>query len=114
MLSKYASNAPADDLGPSPETTTNVPPVFNAALKEYEKTTNRKLLAHPLAAQLRSCDSPAAIISVLGILVKPSDRSQSGNEQPRRLLDSTVDVLFASSTTLDGGVGPVILKVPIS
>jgi len=113
MLSKYTSKAPAGDLGLSLETTTNFPPVFNAALKEYEKTTNRKLLAHPLAAQLRSCDSPAVILSVLGTLVKPSDQSQSGNEQLRRLLGSTVDVLFAPSTTLDEGVGLVILKVLI-
>jgi hypothetical protein len=34
-------------------------------LKAYEKRTKKDLLAHPLAAELRACNSPSAIRSVL-------------------------------------------------
>jgi hypothetical protein len=80
----------------------------------YDKTTKNKLLTHPLAAQLQSCDSPDAILPVLRDLVQQLDQSRSGNEKLRSWLDPTVNVLFAFSATLGGGVGLVILTLTIS
>ena len=90
----------------------NFQPIFEAALRAYEKATNNKLLAHPLAAQLQSCDSPAAILSVLKNLVQQSDQS-SRDESSRNWLDPTINVLYTLSVSLGVGVGLVSLKVPI-
>lgn len=90
----------------------NFQPIFEAALQAYEKATNNKLLAHPLAAQLQSCDSPAAILSVLKNLVQQSDQS-SRDESLRNWLDPTINVLYTLSVSLGVGVGLVSLKVPI-
>ena len=90
----------------------NFQSVFNAALEAYEKATKKKLLAHPLAAQLQSCDSPAAILSVLKNLVQQSDQSSS-SDQIRNWLDPTVNVLYTFSATLGAGVGLVTLKLVI-
>jgi len=91
----------------------NFLPIFNAALETYEKTTKNKLLTHPFAIQLQSCDSPAAILTVLRDLIHRFDQSRSGNERLRNWLDPTVNVLFAFSATLGEGVGLVILQVII-
>jgi hypothetical protein len=82
-------------------------------LETYEKTTKNKLLSHPLATQLQSCDSPAAILSVLQDLVQQFDQSRNGDERLRNWLDPTVNVLFAFSAALGEGVGLVYLKVNI-
>jgi hypothetical protein len=82
-------------------------------LEAYEKTTKNKLLSHPLATQLQSCDSPAAILSVLHDLVQQFDQIRSGDERLRNWLDPTVNVLFAFSAALGEGVGLVYLKVNI-
>jgi hypothetical protein len=88
--------------------------VFNVALEAYEKTTKNKLLAHPLATQLQSCDSPTAILTVLRDIAQRLDQSRGNNERLRNWLDPTVNVLFAFSATLGEGVGMVILTALIS
>lgn len=87
--------------------------MFNAALEAYEKATKNKLLSHPLAAQLQSCDSPAAILSVLKNLVQESDKRHSSDERLRNWLDPTVNVLYTFSAILGGGIGLVAFKVVI-
>jgi len=57
--------------------------VFNAALEAYNKITKSKLLSHPLASQLQSCDTPAAILFVLQELVQQVEQSRSGDERLR-------------------------------
>ena len=88
--------------------------ILDAALEAYEKTTKNKLLDHPLATQLQSCDSPTTVLPILQDLVKQFDRSRSSDERLRIWLDPTVNVLFAFSATLGEGVGLVILKFAIS
>ena len=87
--------------------------VFNAALGAYEKKTKSKLLAHPLAAQLQSCDSPSAILSVLQDLIQQFDRRRSSDERLSSWLSPTVNVLYAFSSTLGQGVGLVSLSLTI-
>ena len=84
--------------------------VLSAALEEYEKKTKTKLLTHPLAAQLQSCDSPAAILSVLQDIIQHFDRRRSSDERLSNWLGPTVNVLYAFSSTLGQGVGLVCLS----
>jgi len=85
----------------------NFLPIFTAVLETYEKTTKNKLLTHPLATQLQSCDSPAAILSVLQDLVQQLDESRSSDQGLTNWLSPTVNVLLAFSATLGEGVGLV-------
>ena len=84
--------------------------IFDAALQAYESKTKNKLLAHPLAAQLQSCDSPATVLSILQDLIQQLDRRRSRGGRIRNLLNPTVNVLFAFSATLGEGVGLVGFK----
>jgi hypothetical protein len=100
-------------IHPTPSTSTsstsNFQSIFNAALDGYEYKTKKKLLTHPLFAQLQSCDSPAAIQSLLQGLVQQFEQGRSSDERLRSWLDPTVNVLFAFSTSLGEGVGLVSL-----
>ena len=43
----------------------NFQPIFERALEEYKKKTGKDLAAHPLAAEIKGCDCPEAILTVL-------------------------------------------------
>jgi hypothetical protein len=85
--------------------------ILNAALEAYEKKTKTKLLTHPLAAQLQSCDSPTAILSVLQDLIQRFDHRRRSDERLTSWLIPTVNVLYAFSSTLGQGVGHVSLAI---
>ena len=84
--------------------------IFNAALEDYEKRTKKDIASHPLAAQLKSCDSPSAILAILRAQVEASDKSQSTDERLTKWLDPTVNVLCAFSAVLGDAVGLVITR----
>jgi hypothetical protein len=100
----------SQDLAPSSSSSSNFQSILNAALELYEKKTNNKLLTHPLAAQLQSCDSPAAILSVLQDLIQKFDQRRHNDERLANCLKPTVNVIYAFSSTLAQGVGPVSLN----
>jgi hypothetical protein len=83
--------------------------IINNALDKYKKRTKNDLLAHPLAAQLQSCDSPSAILVILRQQVQGPDQSQTSDERWSRWLDPTISVLYALSSTLGAGVSLVCL-----
>ena len=83
--------------------------IFQAALKSYQKQTKKDLLAHPLASQLKDCDSTAAILAILQDQVQEFDKSRSGDERLTKWLSPTVNVLCAFSATISGGVSLVRL-----
>src|SRR6266852_4863022 len=91
----------------------NFQPVFYAALEAYEKKTKCKLLFHPLAAQLQSCDSPIAILSVLQDLIQKFDSRRSSDERLTNWLNPTVNVLYAFSDSVGQGVSLVSLDLAI-
>ena len=103
--------------GPSTSTMPQVPStapssasletIFGAALKSYNKKTKRDISSHPLAAQIRSCDTPGSVIAVLRTQVQPLDRSQSADEKWTKWLVPTIHVLYAYSATLGDGEGLV-------
>ncbi|KAH8980671.1 hypothetical protein EDB92DRAFT_263657 [Lactarius akahatsu] len=81
--------------------------IFNAALKSYQKQTNKDLIAHPLASQLQSCDSISAILAVLQDQVREFDQAHGGDERLTKWLIPTVNVLYAFSAAVSEGVGLV-------
>ena len=85
----------------------NFKPIFDAAVKAYEKKTKNSLLAHLLAAQLQTCKSPGDILAVLQEKVKEFDQSRSANERLSQWLDPTINVLYSFSATIGAGVGLV-------
>ena len=85
--------------------------IFQAAVKSYQKQTKKDLIAHPLASQLESCNSTAAIIILLQDQVREFDKSRSGDERLTKWLSPTVNVISAFSATVSGGVSLVSLDV---
>ena len=95
---------------PSASSSSNFQSVLDAALEAYEKKTKTKLLDHPLAAQLQSCDSPTAVLSVLQDIIQQFDRRRSSDERLSSWLSPTVSVLYAFSSTIGQGVGIVSIN----
>ncbi|KAI0272946.1 hypothetical protein BGY98DRAFT_1189114 [Russula aff. rugulosa BPL654] len=86
------------------------------ALKTYEKGTMIDLFTHPLAAQLRACNSPGSILLMLQQQVQAHNRSPSrcSHERLTHYLDPTVNVLYTFSLVLEEGVGfDISLAKPI-
>ena len=81
--------------------------IFQAALGSYQEQTKKDLLAHPIASQLKACDSTTAILTILHDQVQEFDKSHSGDERLTRWLSPTVNVLCAFSATISGGVSMV-------
>ena len=83
--------------------------IFSDALKAYKKQTKKDIASHPLATELKSCDSSSAIIAILRTQVQNFDQSQGADDSEKwtKWLDPTVNVLFAFSATLGNGVGVV-------
>jgi hypothetical protein len=104
------SQTPPNATSSSSSSSSNFQSVLNAALKAYEKKTKSKLLTHPLASQLESCDSPTAVLSILQDLIQQFDRRRSSDERLTNWLTPTVNVLYAFSSTLGQGVGLVSLN----
>ena len=84
--------------------------IFDAALKLYEKRTKKDLITHPLSSQLQACDSTSAILAVLQGQVQEFDKSHSGDERLTKWMTPTVNVLYAFSAAISGGVGLVSLN----
>jgi hypothetical protein len=80
------------------------------ALKTYERRTKKDLFAHPLAAQLRACNSPGAILLVLQQQVQVHNQSRCSHERLTHYLDHTVNVLYIFSLALEEGVGLVCFR----
>ena len=75
----------------------NFETIFTDALEKYKKRTKKDIAAHSLAAEIKSCDSPKAVLTVLETQVRTLDPSPSANERWTRLLDPTITVLYAFS-----------------
>ena len=84
--------------------------IFDDALKAYENLTQDDLLAHPLTAQLQTCDSPSAILLLLQERIQELNSSQTCDERLTNWLDPTVNVLYAFSDALGDCAGLVCFK----
>ena len=92
---------------PTATSSSNFQPIFDDALKAYQRRTKKDLLAHPLAAQLQACDSSSSILAVLQQQLQELDRFQSTNDRLTKWLDPTINVLCSLSDALGEGVGLV-------
>ena len=93
-----------------PSTSTSSPnfeTIFAAALKKYKKRTKKDIAAHSLAAQIESCDTPNAVLTVLQTQIQTFDPSPSADERWTRLLTPTITVLYAFSGFVSSIAGPV-------
>jgi hypothetical protein len=88
----------------------NFQSIFDASLQSYNNKTKNKLLDHPLAARLQSCDSPNAALSVLQDLIQQFDQRRASDQRLKNWLNPTVNVLYKFSATLGDGVGLVSLS----
>ena len=106
------STAPGFSYMPPTPTATasNFKVVFEKALKEYKKKTKQDLTAHPLAAQLQKCDSPAGILAVLRDQVEQFSDSQSSDERLQRWLNPTINVLHTFTEMLGEGISLVSIN----
>ncbi|KAN0138107.1 Ankyrin repeat-containing domain protein [Lactarius tabidus] len=100
------SQDPDDPCGST--SSPNFQTIFADALKQYKKQTKKDIAAHSLAAQIESCDSPNAILTVLQTQVQMFDSSPSANDRWSKLLDPTVTVLYAFSGFVSNIARPVL------
>ena len=95
-----------DDLSTS-TSSPNSQTIFADALKQYKEWTKKDVAAHSLAAQIESCDSSNAVLTVLQAQVQTFDPSPSANERWTWLLHPTVTVLCAFSGFVSNITEPV-------
>jgi hypothetical protein len=91
----------------SSSSSSNFQLIIDNALDTYKKRTRKDLRAHPLAAQLQTCNSPTAILTVLQQQVQGLDQSRNADERWTKWLDPTVNVLYAFSGVLGAGASLV-------
>jgi hypothetical protein len=99
-----------------PSTSTSSPnfqTIFVGALRQYKKQTKKDITTHSLAAQIESCDSPNAVLTVLQTRLQTLDPSPSANERWATLLAPTVTVLYAFSGFVSNISRPVNYKTLI-
>ncbi|KAH9019709.1 hypothetical protein EDB84DRAFT_610969 [Lactarius hengduanensis] len=91
----------------SSASSSNFDTIFRTAFNAYKKRTGQDITSHPLAAQLKTCDSPDAILALLTAQAEEFDHSRRDDERLTKWLNPTVNVLYAFSATLGEGVGLV-------
>jgi hypothetical protein len=87
--------------------------VFDAALETYKRTTKRDLASHLLLPDLESCNSPAAVLTVLRRQVPGFSQSQDSDDGLAKWVAPTVNVLYAFSDTIGQGIGIVSIKMSL-
>ena len=68
--------------------------LYNAALKNYENETGTKLVEHPLAKRLETCESPKSLTIVLQEQAQKFHKSGGNDGKIMRFLRSSVEVLY--------------------
>ena len=81
--------------------------ILDAALSEYKKKTGSGLLEHPLAAEVKRCDSIGAISAILQGQAREFQQFKDGDQRLMKWIDPMVDTLSTFSDTL-GGVASIV------
>jgi hypothetical protein len=81
--------------------------MMSDAMDAYKGHTKKDLFAHPLGAQLQTCDSPREILLLLHQQIQALNQSRNTHQRLTRLLDPTVNVLYVFAMVLGEGVNPV-------
>ena len=85
----------------------NLRAVFETSLKRYEKKTKKSLLTLPLMAQLQDCNSPADTLTILRSRAANFEQTMDADDKFIRWLVPIVNILSASSSVINAGVGMV-------
>ncbi|KAI9462009.1 tRNA synthetases class I-domain-containing protein [Lactarius psammicola] len=91
-------------MSKAPATAIRFQAIFNAAVQSYQKQTRKDLLTHPLASQLRPCDSTSAIRAVLQDQITPAHDPNDYEVGVRHKLDF-INILN-DDDTFNTNVGP--------
>ena len=81
--------------------------ILDAALSEYKKTTGAGLLEHPLAKEVKKCDSVLAISAILQGQARQFQQFKDGDQRIMKWIDPMVDALSTFSETLGGAASIV-------
>ncbi|KAI9454231.1 hypothetical protein BJY52DRAFT_765741 [Lactarius psammicola] len=79
--------------------------ILDAALSEYKKKTGKQLVDHPLATQVKQCDSIDAILAIFQGQADAFQQSRAGDQGLMKWISPMVDVLYTFSGTLGGVAG---------
>ena len=84
--------------------------IFDNALEAYKKKTKKDLRSLPLLAELRACDSPDAVLTTLRGQIDQSRSASSPDGRLTNWLKPTVNVLYALSDAIGGGISLVSIR----
>ena len=85
--------------------------IIDEALNTYKMRTKTDLREHPLADQLKTCDSPRAILTILQQQAQETRQSRSIDGRRTKWLDPTVKVLHFFVKVVGVAGGPVCLRI---
>ncbi len=83
--------------------------LFNAALPQYADQTGTEIDGHPIAQQLKPCDSLDSISSVLQEHAQRFAKSRGDDERIMKCLKPTIHVLYTLSTSTVLGEGTALV-----
>src|SRR5712671_1322008 len=78
--------------------------IFTSAFRAYKKKTGKDITSHPLAAELETCHSPHAILTVLRAEIPALGHSDEGFDN---WLIPTLNILYSFSSARGEGIGLV-------
>ena len=103
-----ASTMSSSSAGHTPRIpSSNLNSILDAALSEYQKKTGGGLLEHPLAKEVKKCDSIRAISTILQGQAREFQQFKDGDQRLMKWIDPMVDALSTFSETLASAVSIV-------
>ena len=102
-----SSSTPGQKSTPSSDFKAILDAGLNRALSDYKNKTGKPLLDHPLAAQLRRCDSVDSIKAVFQVQAEAFQQFRDGDKRLTKWINPVVDVLSTFSDTIGGAAGIV-------
>src|SRR5260221_13048981 len=84
--------------------------LLNAALQQYADQTGTEIDGHPIAQQLKPCDSLDSISSVLQEHAQRFAKSRGDDERIMKCLKPTIHVLYTLSTSTVLGEGTALVR----
>ena len=97
-----SSSTPGQTSTPSSDFKSILDAGLSRALSEYKNKTGKPLLDHPLAAELKRCDSVDAIKAIFQVQAEAFQQFRDGDKRLMKWINPVVDVLSAFSAI--GGV----------
>ncbi|KAH8979420.1 hypothetical protein EDB86DRAFT_643179 [Lactarius hatsudake] len=93
-------------LSQAPASSLHSGSILDDALNEYRKNTGKDLLSHPLAIELRRCDSVDDILAILQRQANTfGQQCRDGNRGLMKWIRSSVYILYSISAIVGDGVG---------